>query len=236
MEVRWASPRPSKARLKGKSGGVCGVRLSYFNPNPGVPRRVPSLPYNVDTLKSFQCVFEGTLGFTATLGTPVQSIERRCRWGAPQLLSALFLVSGRCSGVPRRVPSLSHAVDTLWTLRCIFEGTLDFTVALGSPVQRQERRCLWGAPQLLSALLLVSERCPGVPRRAPSLSHTVSTLWILRCVFGGTLGFTVALGSLVQRQERRCLWGAPQLLSALSLLSERCSGVTRRVPSLPHTI
>ena len=113
LEVRWASPRPSKARLKGKSGGVCGVRLSYFNHNPGVPRRVPSLPYNVGTLKTFRCVFEVTLGFTATLGTPVQSKERRCRWGAPQLLSALFLVSGRCSGVPRRVPSLSHAVDTL---------------------------------------------------------------------------------------------------------------------------
>ena len=34
LEVRWASPRPSKARLKGKSGGVCGVRLSYFQPSP----------------------------------------------------------------------------------------------------------------------------------------------------------------------------------------------------------
>ena len=57
LEVRWASPRPSKARLKGKSGGVCGVRLSYFNPNPGVPRRVPSLPYNFGTLKKNWCVF-----------------------------------------------------------------------------------------------------------------------------------------------------------------------------------
>ena len=124
-------------------------------------------------------------------------------------------------GVPRRVPSLPHTVSTLLILRCVFRWTLGFIAALGSPVQRQKRRYLWGAPQLLSALSLLSERCPGVPRRAPSLSHTVSTFWILRCVFGGTLGFTVALGSLVQRQERRCLWGAPQLLSALLLVSDR---------------
>ena len=32
LKVRWASPQPSKARLKGKSGGVCGVRLSPFQP------------------------------------------------------------------------------------------------------------------------------------------------------------------------------------------------------------
>ena len=139
----------------------------------------------------------------AALLLTLRGVGRRCRCyeALPQP------VYKRCPGMLRRVTSMPHTVGTLWTLRCVFGGTLGFTAALGSPVPRQERRCLWGAPQLLSALSLVSGRCPGMLRRVPSLPHNVGTLWTLRCVFGGTLGFTAALGSPVPRQERRYLWG-----------------------------
>ena len=83
-------------------------------------------------------------------------------------------------------------------------------------------RCYEALPQS------VYKRCHGVLWRVPSFQHTVGTLLTLRFVLKRTQGFTAALGSPVQRQERRCLWGAPQLLSALSLLSERtlgCRGV-----------
>ena len=111
---------PRKPGSKARAAVFVGFASAPFSPNPGVPRRVPSLPYNVDTLKSFQCVFEGTLGFTATLGTPVQIKERRCRWRAPQLLSAsswsLADALG-CRGV-------SQACHTLWTHCGPFDASL----------------------------------------------------------------------------------------------------------------
>ena len=137
----------------------------------------------------------------AALLLRLRGVGRRCRCyeALPQP------VYKRCHGVLWRVPSFQHTVGTLLTLRFVFRGTQGFTAARGSLVQRQERRCLWSAPQLLSALSLLSERCPGVPRCVPSLPHAVSTLWTLQCIFGGTLGFTAALKSLVQRQVRQCL-------------------------------
>ena len=33
LKGRWTSPRPLEVRFKGKSGGVCGVRLSSFQPS-----------------------------------------------------------------------------------------------------------------------------------------------------------------------------------------------------------
>ena len=132
----------------------------------------------------------------AALLLRLRGVGRRCRCyeALPQP------VYKRCHGVLWRVPSFQHTVGTLLTLRFVFRGTHGFTAARGSLVQRQERRCLWSAPQLLSALSLLSERCPGVPRCVPSLPHAVSTLWTLQCIFGGTLGFTAALKCLVQRQ------------------------------------
>ena len=34
MGGRWASSRPLEVQFRGRSGGICGVRLSYFQPSP----------------------------------------------------------------------------------------------------------------------------------------------------------------------------------------------------------
>jgi hypothetical protein len=146
---RWASSRPLEVQFRGRSGGICRVRLSYFQPSPwsmndalgccGVLHACRTLwahcrPFDVSlegrwaSLRPSKALFRGKCGDV---------------WGGSSCrLLALSLVSERCPGVSRRALSLPHTVGTLWTLRYVFGWTLGFTAALGSPVQRQERRCL----------------------------------------------------------------------------------------------
>ena len=121
LKGRWTSPWPLEVRFKGKSGGVCGVRLSSFQPSY----------WSLNDALGCRGVFEArsTLWshrrpFGASLGG---------RWASPRPLevrfqgksggiygvsfcrfSALSLVSGRCPGFPLCVTRLPDSVDTLW--------------------------------------------------------------------------------------------------------------------------
>jgi hypothetical protein len=109
----------------------------------------------------------------AALLLRMRGVGHRCRCyeALPQS------VYKRCHGVLWRVPSFQHTVGTLLTLRFVFRRTQGFTAALGSPVQRQERRCLWGVFLSTFGPLLVSERCPGVPWYVESLPYFLKTPW-----------------------------------------------------------